>query len=53
MKKYPKLKEILEKLSGKISDEEMSTMNYRVSVKSEKAEDVAREYLKNAGIIKK
>jgi len=43
----------LEKLSGKISDEEMSSMNYRVSVKGEKAEDVAREYLKNAGIIKK
>ena len=53
LKKYPKLKEILEKLSGKISDEEMSTMNYRVSVKGEKAEDVAREYLRNTGIIKK
>ena len=53
LKKYPKLKKILEKLSDKISDEEMSTMNYRVSVKGEKAEDVAREYLRNAGIIKK
>ena len=53
LKKYPELKKILEKLSGKISDEEMSTMNYRISVKSEKAEDVAREYLRNAGIIKK
>ena len=53
LKKYPKLKEILEKLSGKISDEEMSTMNYRVSVKGERAGDVAREYLRNAGIIKK
>ena len=53
LKKYPKLKEILEKLSGKISDEEMSTMNYRVSVKGERVEDVAREYLRNAGIIKK
>ena len=53
LKKYPKLKEILEKLSGKISDEEMSTMNYRVSVKGERAEDVAREYLRNAVIIKK
>ncbi len=53
LKKYPELKNILEKLSGKISDEEMSSMNYRVSVKGEKAEDVAREYLKNAGIIKK
>ena len=53
LKKYPKLKEILEKLSGKISDEEMSTMNYRVSVNGEKAEDVAREYLRNTGIIKK
>ena len=53
LKKYPELKKILEKLSGKISDEEMSTMNYRVSVKGEKAEDVAREYLRNAGIVKK
>ena len=53
LKKYPELKKILEKLSGKSSDEEMSTMNYRVSVKGEKAEDVAREYLRNAGIIKK
>lgn len=53
LKKYPKLRNILEKISGKISDEEMSTMNYRVSVKGEKAEDVAREYLRNAGIIKK
>ena len=53
LKKYPKLRNILEKISGKISDEEMSAMNYRVSVKGEKAEDVAREYLRNAGIIKK
>ena len=53
LKKYPELKNILEKLSGKISDEEMSSMNYRVSVKGEKAEDVAREYLKNAGISRK
>ena len=53
LKKYPELKKILEKLSGKISDEEISTMKYRVSVKGEKAEDVAREYLRNAGIIKK
>ena len=52
LKKYPELKNILEKLSGKISDEEMSSMNYRVSVKGEKAEDVAREYLKKAGIIR-
>ena len=53
LKKHPKLRNILEKISGKISDEEMSTMNYRVSVKGEKAEDVAREYLRNSGIIKK
>ena len=53
LKKYPELKNILEKLSGKISDEEMSSMNYRVSVKGEKAEDVAREYLKSVGIIRK
>ncbi|AMD94688.1 ABC transporter permease/substrate-binding protein [Leptotrichia sp. oral taxon 847] len=52
LKKYPKLKKILEKLSGKISDEEMSTMNYRVSVKGENAYNVAKEYLKKNKIIK-
>ena len=53
LKKYPELKNILEKLSGKISDEEMSLMNYRVSVKGEKTKNVAREYLKSTGIIRK
>ena len=52
LEEYPELKEILEKLSNKISDSEMSQMNYRVAVKGEKAEDVARDYLKSKTLIK-
>lgn len=45
LEKYPILKEILNKLSGKISDDEMRKMNFAVAVEKKKAEDVAREYL--------
>ena len=51
LEKHPELKGILEKLSDKISDSEMSQMNYRVAVKGEKAEDVAREYLKKNNLL--
>ena len=52
LEKYPQLKEILGKLNNKISDSEMSEMNYKVAVKGEKALDVAKEYLKKEGLIK-
>ncbi|MFC4411452.1 ABC transporter permease/substrate-binding protein [Chungangia koreensis] len=45
LEKYPELEEILNKLSGKISDDEMRKMNYEVAVEKKRAEDVAREYL--------
>ena len=45
------LKEILEQLSGRITEEEMSAMNYDVRVNKRKARDVAIEYLKNNDLI--
>ncbi|MDO4814966.1 MAG: glycine betaine ABC transporter substrate-binding protein [Gemella sp.] len=52
LNEYPELKDILNKLSGKISTEEMIQMNYEVSVNKKSAQDVAKEYLKKEGLIK-
>lgn len=52
IKKHPELQEILEKLSGKISSEEMTRMNYLVDVEGKSAKDVARDYLKKNKLIK-
>lgn len=51
--KYPRLKEVLSKLSGKISSEEMAKMNYEVDVNGKSAREVAREYLIKEKLIKK
>lgn len=53
IEQYPELPAILEKLSGKITDEEMQKMNEAVNVGGESAEDVARNYLLEQGLIKK
>lgn len=45
MKEFPELEEILEKLAGKITSEEMTKMNYAVDVEGKLANEVAREYL--------
>ena len=45
LKEYPELEEILEKLAGKITSEEMTKMNYAVDVEGKSANEVAREYL--------
>ena len=52
LEKYPKLEEILNKLAGQISAEEMSRMNYQVKVDKRSASEVAHEYLVNKGLIK-
>ncbi|EUJ33398.1 glycine betaine/L-proline ABC transporter permease/substrate-binding protein [Listeria floridensis FSL S10-1187] len=53
LKKYPELKKPLNKLSGKITDDEMRKMNYAVNVKGESAESVARNYLVKQGLLAK
>ncbi|WP_064591789.1 ABC transporter permease/substrate-binding protein [Streptobacillus moniliformis] len=52
LKDYPELKDILEKLSNKISSKEMIEMNYKVDVEGKSAREVAREYLKKENLIK-
>ena len=45
LKQYPELENILNKLAGKVTAEEMSAMNYEVKVKGRSAKEVAHEYL--------
>lgn len=50
LKKYSELEEILNKLAGKITEVEMSEMNYRVNVLQEEPAAVAHDYLSKNGI---
>ncbi|MHC3760801.1 ABC transporter permease/substrate-binding protein [Streptococcus suis] len=50
--KYPELEQVLGALAGKISTEEMTQMNYAVDVEGKSAEQVAREYLEQEGLLK-
>lgn len=51
LEQYPELEEALNGLAGKISVEDMQKMNARVDIDGEKAEDVARDFLIEAGLI--
>lgn len=53
LKKYPKLKKILNQLGGKITSEEMSQMNYQVAVEGKSAAKVAKTYLMKQGLLRK
>lgn len=53
LKDYPEIKKSLEKLSGKISEDQMTQMNYMVDVEGKDAEDVAREFLIENNLIEK
>lgn len=52
LKEHPEIKKTLNKLKGKISDEEMQEMNYKVTVKNEDPYKVAKHYLEQEGLIK-
>jgi osmoprotectant transport system permease protein len=49
--KFPEIVEALNKLAGKINDNEMRKMNYQVNVEGKAAEETAREYLMKAGLL--
>jgi osmoprotectant transport system permease protein len=49
--KYPEIVKALNKLAGKITDDEMRKMNYQVNVEGKSAEETARAYLKEAGLL--
>ncbi|WP_040985392.1 ABC transporter permease/substrate-binding protein [Oceanobacillus jeddahense] len=51
LEQYPELEDILNQLSGQITDEEMQEMNYQVDYEDAAAEDVARDYLEENGFI--
>ena len=51
LEKHPQLKEIFNKLAGKINTDEMRTMNYLVSVEHKNSEVVARDFLEKKGLI--
>ena len=48
---YPELEQALNKLADKITDDEMRELNYRVNVEGERAEEVARKYLEELGVL--
>ena len=48
---HPDIVNALNKLTGKISEAEMTEMNYRVKVGGEKPADVAWDYLQKNGLI--
>jgi len=47
------LEGILNKLAGKITESQMSQMNYQVGIEGKNAEAVARDYLVKEGLLKK
>ena len=51
LEKHPELKQILNRLAGRISNKTMQTLNYEVDEKGRKAENVAREFLTSLGLI--
>ncbi|MFD2617578.1 ABC transporter permease/substrate-binding protein [Terrilactibacillus laevilacticus] len=53
LQKYPELETVLNKLAGKITDNQMLKMNYEVNVQGKSPESVARNYLMQAGLLKK
>ena len=52
LKDHPEVKKPLNKLAGKITDEQMQEMNYKVTVKKQDPYKVAKDYLKKEGLIK-
>ena len=51
IRKYPALKSIFAKIAGKISNEKMTEMNYKVEYENKSPKDVARDFLVGAMII--
>ncbi|AST57289.1 glycine/betaine ABC transporter substrate-binding protein [Thermoanaerobacterium thermosaccharolyticum] len=52
LKKYPELKDVLNKLAGQINDETMRELNYKVDKLGEDPKTVADDFLKSKGLIK-
>lgn len=53
LEKYPQLEKILNQLAGRITESQMSDMNYQVDVEGNSAKEVAHAYLLEAGLVGK
>jgi osmoprotectant transport system permease protein len=51
LKKHPELKKVLNSLAGKLSDDKMRELNYRVDSLKESPAAVAKDFLKKEGLI--
>ncbi|MCM3585491.1 ABC transporter permease subunit [Mesobacillus maritimus] len=51
LKEYPELEEVINLLAGKLSDEKMRQLNYKVDNLKESPEKVANDFLKEEGLI--
>lgn len=51
LEEHPELRDVLEKLEGTITDDDMARMNYEVEAEGAEPRDVAREYLASAGLL--
>lgn len=51
LRKYPILRSIFSKIAGKISNEKMAELNYRVEYSKESVKDVAFDFLTGAGFL--
>lgn len=52
LKQHPELKGIMEELVGKIDEKTITELNYQVDIKNRSERDVAREFLKERGLLK-
>ncbi|MDR1786151.1 MAG: ABC transporter permease subunit, partial [Spirochaetaceae bacterium] len=52
IEKHPELGQVIELLAGAISDRDMRAMNYKVDVLKQSPEDVARDFLRERGLIR-
>ena len=50
--KHPELEAVLNKLAGKITESQMSQLNYQVWVEGKSAREVVREFLVQEGLLK-
>src|SRR5690625_7800715 len=51
LKKHPELEEILNKLSGKVTNDEMRKMNYEVDYEDKSPKEVAKIFLIEQGLL--
>jgi len=51
LKAHPEIKEVLNKLAGKLDDKKMAALNAQVDVDKKQAKDVAEAWLKENGLI--